>query len=124
MRRSLVYGVAGAALALAVALTLLGVGDDPDALTIAEYGWGLNHSMTGIMLTANVARGGCAGNWFLRFVPGMGVTGAWFYPGRNATLSTLVSWDDVTGRGILAEFSYEEGASGLNRAPFCARTSA
>ena len=33
MRRSLVYGVAGAALALAVALTLLGVGDDPDALT-------------------------------------------------------------------------------------------
>jgi undecaprenyl-diphosphatase len=33
VRRSLVYGVAGAALALAVALTLLGVGDDPDALT-------------------------------------------------------------------------------------------
>ena len=33
MRRSLVFGVAGAALALAVVLTLLGVGDDPAALT-------------------------------------------------------------------------------------------
>jgi undecaprenyl-diphosphatase len=33
VRRSLVYGVAGAAFALAVALTLAGVGDDPDALT-------------------------------------------------------------------------------------------
>lgn len=33
MRRSLVFGVAAAALGLAVVLTLLGVGDDPDALT-------------------------------------------------------------------------------------------
>ncbi|MDW8339262.1 MAG: undecaprenyl-diphosphatase UppP, partial [Thermoleophilia bacterium] len=33
MRRSLVYGVAGATLALAAVLTLLGVGDDPTALT-------------------------------------------------------------------------------------------
>ena len=33
MRRSLVFSVAGAALGLAVVLTLLGVGDDPDALT-------------------------------------------------------------------------------------------
>ncbi|MFO7571794.1 MAG: undecaprenyl-diphosphatase UppP [Gaiellaceae bacterium] len=33
MRRSLVYGVAGAALGLAALLTLLGVGDDPDKLT-------------------------------------------------------------------------------------------
>jgi undecaprenyl-diphosphatase len=33
MRRSLVYGVAGAALALALVLAVLGVGDDPDALT-------------------------------------------------------------------------------------------
>ncbi|MDQ3671524.1 MAG: undecaprenyl-diphosphatase UppP [Actinomycetota bacterium] len=33
MRRSLVYGVAGAAFALALVLTLAGVGDDPDALT-------------------------------------------------------------------------------------------
>ena len=33
MRRSLVYGVAGAALGLAVVLTALGVADDPDALT-------------------------------------------------------------------------------------------
>ena len=33
MRRSLVYGVAGAALGLAVVLTLAGVADDPDALT-------------------------------------------------------------------------------------------
>jgi undecaprenyl-diphosphatase len=33
VRRSLVYGVAGASLALAVVLTLLGVADDPDALT-------------------------------------------------------------------------------------------
>jgi undecaprenyl-diphosphatase len=33
VRRSLVYGVAGAALALAGVLTLAGVGDDPDALT-------------------------------------------------------------------------------------------
>jgi undecaprenyl-diphosphatase len=33
VRRSLVYGVAGAALGLAVLLALLGVGDDPDALT-------------------------------------------------------------------------------------------
>ena len=32
MRRSLVYGVAGAALGLALVLTLLGVADDPDAL--------------------------------------------------------------------------------------------
>ena len=32
MRRSLVYGAAGAALALALLLTLLGVADDPDAL--------------------------------------------------------------------------------------------
>ena len=36
MRRSLVYGVAAAALALAVVLTLVGVGDDPDALTNAQ----------------------------------------------------------------------------------------
>ena len=33
MRRSLVYGVAGASLGLAVVLTLLGFADDPDALT-------------------------------------------------------------------------------------------
>ena len=33
MRRSLVYGAAGAALGLALVLTLLGVADDPDALT-------------------------------------------------------------------------------------------
>jgi undecaprenyl-diphosphatase len=36
VRRSLVFGVAGAALALAVGLTLLGVGDDPSALTDAQ----------------------------------------------------------------------------------------
>jgi undecaprenyl-diphosphatase len=33
VRRSVVYGVAGAALALALVLTLLGVADDPDAVT-------------------------------------------------------------------------------------------
>lgn len=33
MRRSVVYGVSGAALAAAVLLTLLGAGDDPNALT-------------------------------------------------------------------------------------------
>ena len=33
MRRSLVYGVAGAAFGLALVLTIAGVGDDPDALT-------------------------------------------------------------------------------------------
>ena len=33
MRRSLVYGVAGASLGLALVLTLLGFADDPDALT-------------------------------------------------------------------------------------------
>lgn len=33
MRRSVVYGAAAAALGLAIVLTLLGVGDDPDALT-------------------------------------------------------------------------------------------
>lgn len=33
MRRSVVFGVAGAALAFALVLTLLGVGDDPSALT-------------------------------------------------------------------------------------------
>jgi undecaprenyl-diphosphatase len=33
VRRSLVYGVAGASLGLALVLTLLGFGDDPDALT-------------------------------------------------------------------------------------------
>ena len=33
MRRTLLYGVAGASLGLAVVLTLLGVGDDPDALS-------------------------------------------------------------------------------------------
>ncbi|MBA3333875.1 MAG: undecaprenyl-diphosphatase UppP [Actinobacteria bacterium] len=33
MRRSLVYGVAGAAFSLALVLTLAGVGDDPDGLT-------------------------------------------------------------------------------------------
>lgn len=33
MRRSVVFSAAGAALGLAVVLTLLGVGDDPDALT-------------------------------------------------------------------------------------------
>jgi undecaprenyl-diphosphatase len=33
VRRSLVYGVAGASLGLAVLLTILGVADDPDALT-------------------------------------------------------------------------------------------
>ncbi len=33
MRRSVVYGVAGAALGLALVLTLAGVADDPDALT-------------------------------------------------------------------------------------------
>ena len=33
MRRSLVYGAAGTALGLALVLTLLGVADDPDALT-------------------------------------------------------------------------------------------
>jgi undecaprenyl-diphosphatase len=33
VRRSVVFGVAGAALALALVLTLLGVGDDPSALT-------------------------------------------------------------------------------------------
>jgi len=33
VRRSLVYGVAGAAFGLALVLTLAGVGDDPDALT-------------------------------------------------------------------------------------------
>ena len=36
MRRSLLYGIAGASLALAVLLALLGVGDDPDALTNAQ----------------------------------------------------------------------------------------
>ena len=33
MRRSVVFSVAGAALGLAAVLTLLGVGDDPSALT-------------------------------------------------------------------------------------------
>ena len=33
MRRSVVFSVAGTALGLAVVLTLLGVGDDPAALT-------------------------------------------------------------------------------------------
>ena len=33
MRRSLVYGVAGASLGLAAALTVAGFADDPDALT-------------------------------------------------------------------------------------------
>lgn len=33
MRRSVVYGAAAAALGLAIVLTLLGVGDDPDAVT-------------------------------------------------------------------------------------------
>jgi len=33
VRRSVVFGVAGAALGIAVVLTLLGVGDDPSALT-------------------------------------------------------------------------------------------
>ena len=36
MRRSVVYGAAAAALGFAVVLTLLGVGDDPDALTNAQ----------------------------------------------------------------------------------------
>lgn len=36
MRRSLLYGVAGAALGLAAVLTLAGVADDPDALTNAQ----------------------------------------------------------------------------------------
>ena len=36
MRRSLVYGVAAAALGLAVVLTLAGVGEDPDTLTNAQ----------------------------------------------------------------------------------------
>jgi undecaprenyl-diphosphatase len=36
VRRSLVYSVAGAALGLALVLTLLGVGDDPQALTNAQ----------------------------------------------------------------------------------------
>lgn len=36
MRRSLVYGVAGAALGLAVLFTAVGFGDDPDALTNAQ----------------------------------------------------------------------------------------
>lgn len=36
MRRSVVYGAAAAALGLAVVLTLLGVGDDPEALTNAQ----------------------------------------------------------------------------------------
>jgi undecaprenyl-diphosphatase len=36
VRRSLVYGAAAAALGLAVVLTLVGVGDDPDALTNAQ----------------------------------------------------------------------------------------
>ena len=36
MRRSLVYSVAGAALGLAVVLMVLGVGEDPDALTNAQ----------------------------------------------------------------------------------------
>ncbi len=36
MRRSVVYSVAGAVLGLALVLTLLGVGDDPDALTNAQ----------------------------------------------------------------------------------------
>ena len=36
MRRSVVFSVAGAALAVAVVLTILGVGDDPNALTNAQ----------------------------------------------------------------------------------------
>jgi undecaprenyl-diphosphatase len=36
VRRSVVFGVAGAALGLAVVLTVLGVGDDPNALTDAQ----------------------------------------------------------------------------------------
>jgi len=36
VRRSVVYGAAAAALGFAVVLTLLGVGDDPDALTNAQ----------------------------------------------------------------------------------------
>ena len=42
MRRSVVFSVAGAALAVAVVLTILGVGDDPNALTnvlTADHAW-------------------------------------------------------------------------------------
>ena len=50
MRRSVVYGVAGAALGLALVLTLLGVGDDPAALTNGQaFALGIVQGLTELL---------------------------------------------------------------------------
>lgn len=81
----------------------------PLTLGIAPAPWASHGSAIGMLLQLNTSTQGCNGHWFLRFVPGVGITGAWLAPPSN-TLTTL--WDDVSGRGLLIEQSIENNAEG------------
>ncbi len=92
----------------------------PDAAEITPFGgtgWGLSNSTTGILLTIPGTEG-CAAQWYLRYVPGKGITGAWLaqYPGLNAYL--LPRWDDISGRGILVAVNGTDPALDQRDMPF------
>lgn len=74
----------------------------PHVLSLANSSWLDSRSTHGILLTLEGIRTGCYGDWTIRFVPGVGITGAWLYrtTGPNTT-NPIHLWDDVSGRGLL-----------------------
>jgi hypothetical protein len=83
--------------------------------------WGIGNSTTGIMFTIQGDQG-CNAQWYLRYVPGVGITGAWLAPQLNGNLNpgTYMSphWDDVSGRGMLVEVNSSNPAVAPTEMPF------
>lgn len=95
----------------------------PNQSTIVPFGgvdWGTSNSTTGIMFVIP-GEPGCEAQWYLRYVPGEGITGAWFAPQvqRSAT-STFLNprWNDQSGRGLMVEVTTWESPIEVEQMPF------
>ncbi len=98
-------------------LTPILVPADPTVLELGNYGWGMTDSTTGVLLTSTASRQGCTARWYLRYVPGRGITGAWLTEHNNPDTFLQVRWDDVTGRGILVELKSDTASATSGGSP-------
>jgi hypothetical protein len=75
---------------------------DPHPFSLISNQWVYSNSDEGMLIRLQGIHTGCYGDWLLRFVPGVGITGAWLYrtEGVNTT-NAIPLWDDTSGRGIL-----------------------